>query len=271
VKRKLIVNADDFGMSEEVNQAIVLAHRVGLVSSTTVLVNGEAADDLRGLRERQPRLGVGLHLSITDGKPLSEDVPTLLRDGRFHPALALLECQDQVVEEQLQRELRAQFARFVQLYGGPPDHLDVHQYSLAFFPVGLHAYLQFAAEHGLPVRSFADWLDEQKLSQLVARVERTLGVRLPVNTSTLPGQLREVAARFSGLRTTAGWLQSFSGTSTTQEVLGFLRDFQGDSLEWMCHPALSSDIRRRECEMLTSPELVEAVSADWELTTFAAL
>lgn len=132
-------------------------------------------------------------------------------------------------------------------------------------------YLQLAAEHGLAVRSFANWTDETRLAALVARVEREQGVRLPVDTEALPAQLRSVAAEFAAPRTTDGWLDSFNGSSTSQEVLTYLQGFAGQSLEWMCHPALSADGRRRECELLTSPEMLEAVTREWELTTFGSL
>lgn len=272
MKRKLIVNADDFGMSEEVNQAIVLAHRVGLVSSASAMVNGLAIDDLRGLRERQPRLGVGLHLSITEGRPISTDLPTLTRDdGSFWGAFELLHRHDQVDRAELERELRAQLQRFVEFYGALPDHLDVHQYSLAFFPTGLSLYLQLAREHSLPVRTFADFTDERRLGALVRRVERQQGIRLPVDPPSLASALQQVAAGYPTPRTTDGWFDAFSGETTVEQVLQFLREFSGDSLEWMCHPAMSADLRRRECELLTAAELIEPVSRDWELTTFAGL
>ena len=77
--KRLIVNADDFGWTEGVNRGILEAHRNGIVTSTTVLANGAAFDAAMGLARRELRLGVGVHLNLSDGAPILPrwEVPSL--------------------------------------------------------------------------------------------------------------------------------------------------------------------------------------------------
>ena len=85
--RRLIINADDFGLSPGVNRGIVEAHASGSVTSTSMLVNLPAFGDAVHYAARSPGLGVGLHFNLTAGAPLSraEDVPSLCdpATGRF--------------------------------------------------------------------------------------------------------------------------------------------------------------------------------------------
>src|SRR5919198_2830696 len=65
--RRLIVNADDFGRSRAINEAVARAHREGILTSASLMVNGEAAGEAVDLARQHPRLGVGLHLSLILG------------------------------------------------------------------------------------------------------------------------------------------------------------------------------------------------------------
>ena len=84
--RNLIVNADDLAWAEGVNRGIAEAHRNGIVTSTTILANGAAFASAVDLVKVTPSLGVGVHLNLSDGKPVSppETVPSILNDrGEF--------------------------------------------------------------------------------------------------------------------------------------------------------------------------------------------
>src|SRR5437867_13212189 len=65
--RRLIVNADDFGRSHSINEAVVRAHRDGILTSASLMVNGDAADGAVQLARQNPRLGVGLHVTLVCG------------------------------------------------------------------------------------------------------------------------------------------------------------------------------------------------------------
>ncbi|PYI83222.1 MAG: hopanoid biosynthesis associated protein HpnK, partial [Verrucomicrobia bacterium] len=69
--RRLIVNADDFGRSHSINQAVVRAHREGILTSASLMVNEAAAEEAAALAREHPQLGVGLHLTLVCGSSAS--------------------------------------------------------------------------------------------------------------------------------------------------------------------------------------------------------
>ena len=80
-RKQLVVNADDFGFTPDVNQGIVEAHRRGILTATTLMANGAAFEDALRLARETPSLDVGCHLvlisgqSLSTGKPLPLTVP----------------------------------------------------------------------------------------------------------------------------------------------------------------------------------------------------
>lgn len=147
--RRLIVNADDFGLTPGVTAGILAACRHGIVTSTTVLVtSGATRDDLA--RARDAGLGLGLHINLTLGEPLTGGRSLVDAGGRFvrdaRRAAARADARD------VEHEIAAQIERFETLAGRAPTHLDTHHH------VGLHApvrdvVLQSARRLGVPVRS----------------------------------------------------------------------------------------------------------------------
>ena len=130
--RHLVVNADDFGISRGVNRGIVEAHRAGLVTSASLMANLPSAEDALTRAAICPDLGLGLHLTLTAGRPLSppERVPTLVdADGRFLVLGTLLArlSLGQVHGDDLRRELTAQ-VEWALRRGIRPDHLDSHHH-----------------------------------------------------------------------------------------------------------------------------------------------
>ncbi len=82
----LVVTADDFGVAIEVNEAVELAHRDGILTAASLMVAGDAAGDAVERARRSPRLGVGLHLVLVEGRPMlpANEVPDLVDpEGRF--------------------------------------------------------------------------------------------------------------------------------------------------------------------------------------------
>ncbi|MGH7412110.1 MAG: carbohydrate deacetylase [Candidatus Methylomirabilis sp.] len=127
VTRGLIINADDFNLTAGVSRGIAEAHRAGIVSSTTVMVNLPGLRDNLGYIQNLPRLGLGLHLNLTFGPPVSpaEKVGSLLGpDDRFvRDPDRQLQAAD---PEEIAREWTAQVEAFVTAVGRPPTHLDTH-------------------------------------------------------------------------------------------------------------------------------------------------
>lgn len=148
--RGLIVNADDFGLSPGVSRGILRAHREGIVTSTTFMVNFPWAAEMAELLRGAPRLGVGLHLNLTTGAPVlpPSQVPSLVGpDGRFRRSL--LRLLRRLRPAEAEREWSAQVERFVALLGRLPTHLDTHRYLQAYPPL-CGVMLRVARRYGVP-------------------------------------------------------------------------------------------------------------------------
>ena len=83
---RLIINADDFGLTPGINRAIIELHRAGVLTSATLMATGPAFDDAAALARSNPSLGVGCHIVLTDGSPASppETIPSLLGLSLIH-------------------------------------------------------------------------------------------------------------------------------------------------------------------------------------------
>src|ERR1043165_4561730 len=116
--RRLIVNADDFGRSHSINQAVVRAHREGILTTASLMVNGDAAAEAVELARQNPRLGLGLHVSLVCGTSALPPgaIPGLVdAGGHFsnHPvASGIRYFFRRELGPQLEREIHAQFERF---------------------------------------------------------------------------------------------------------------------------------------------------------------
>jgi predicted glycoside hydrolase/deacetylase ChbG (UPF0249 family) len=156
---QLIVNADDFGLSPAVNAAVLQAHQRGIVTSTTVMINLPHAEaGLAQALAETPNLGLGLHLNLNQGKPVSPptSVPSLVDEhGQFYPIERLAEVALGYDGDELYEEIAAQIERFIALTGHPPTHLDAHYHVALMHPLALEAVLHLAAEYSLPKRDVA--------------------------------------------------------------------------------------------------------------------
>ena len=250
MSRLLIVNADDLGRSEGINRGIFEAHERGLVTSATLMVGFPAAALAAAELVRHPRLGVGLHVTLTGAAPTLPPgkVPSLV------DAAGLLarkpEAIGNVEPRELRAEIRNQMALFRRMTGRLPTHLDSHHHSHRL-PAVFDALLEVAREHRLPIR----------------RSSPAIGER--------------VAA--AGLNTTDRFGESFfAETATLETLLAIVRGLEPGVTELMCHPGYSdddlrrasgyADDREREITVLTHPDVVAAVrESDIELSHFGAL
>jgi hopanoid biosynthesis associated protein HpnK len=131
--KKLILNADDLGLSPEVNAAIEQAHREGVLTAASLMVGEPAVAEGVEVARRNPRLAVGLHLTLTDGTPTlpPERIPALVQpNGRFRDDMAglgLILAISAAARAQLRAEIAAQFAAF-RAAGLACDHLNAHKH-----------------------------------------------------------------------------------------------------------------------------------------------
>jgi predicted glycoside hydrolase/deacetylase ChbG (UPF0249 family) len=128
--RYVIFNADDLGYSHGINRGIAQAHDAGVVTAATLVVNGRAAEEAVRLARERPALSVGLHVNFTN------------------EAERLFDLEDR---DACRAELRAQYARFLDLVGRKPTHLDSHQH-VHRHPMRRALFEELADGEGLPLR-----------------------------------------------------------------------------------------------------------------------
>jgi len=131
--RRLIVTADDFGQSKEINQAVAQAHEEGILTAASLMVAGSACAEAVELARRFPRLGVGLHLTLSCGRSLlpHSAIPGLVdHSGQFAESPSAAGWRyffDRGLREQLRQEVGAQFRAFHET-GLKLDHVNGHQH-----------------------------------------------------------------------------------------------------------------------------------------------
>ena len=133
--RRLIINADDFGLTSGVNRAIVEANRSGVLTSATIMANARAFSEAASLAKTQPSLKTGCHIVLIDGEPVSANLASLTNgSSRFRSSLkdfALAAVRRRLSPEEIQREAEAQI-RKVQSLGVSLTHIDSHKHTHMF-------------------------------------------------------------------------------------------------------------------------------------------
>jgi len=269
--KRLVVNADDFGFTPDVNEGIVEAHQRGILTCTTLMANGDAFDDAVRLTSLNPALDVGCHLVLTGGrsvlaphKPLPASVPALIA--------AIVSRQIGIYDE-----LAAQ-VRKILAAGIAPSHLDTHKHTHLAPPV-LDAVARIAQDFGIPwvrrpfdlpitaARAGAPWLKRattEGLDFLRHRFQRVLADR---NCRTTD--------HFAGFQLT--------GRFRVTELAQLIRELPDGATEFMCHPGYCraelrlartrlKESRELELQALIAPEVRQALTeSQIQLTTYRLL
>jgi hopanoid biosynthesis associated protein HpnK len=252
--KRLIINADDFGWSEAVTSGILRAHREGVLTSTTLMTNLDGAEQaLARARQEAPRLAIGVHLNLTEGRPVGPKeavAPLAGEDGEFRFSLAALFLavrRSAEVRQAVAAELAAQMAWAGQ-HGFEPSHVDGHRHVhlhpavLPLVIVGARACgiraIRTTAEWRLPqIARFlpSEWGVADRVRQcLLARIARRWGVRA------------QTIARGMGLATTDWFFGVRATGGISAEVLRqVLRLAPEGAGEIMVHPGLVDPDSRR--------------------------
>jgi len=289
--KRLIVNADDFGWSEAVTAGILRAHRDGVVTSTTLMANlPGAAETLARAAQEAPRLAVGLHLNLTQGRPLAPPgaVEALLDGGgQLPPSLVTLAWRlrfSAPARRAAEREIDAQML-WAEVRGWQPSHVDGHKH-VHLQPVLVAGVLAAARRHGIPaVRT----TDEFRLPGVAGLLPREWGAAARARQWVLEhvgrrwGRAARLAIRDAGLATT-DWFFGLRATGgvSTDLVEHLLRHAPSGTGELMVHPGLPETVparptrlaasRPRELEALCDPRVRRAAeAAGWTWATFEDL
>jgi len=151
--RRLIVNADDFGRSHSINEAVIRAHREGILTTASLMVNEPACGEAVKLAKENPKLGVGLHLTLLMGRSAltPEKIPGLVNArGEFsnYPIdVGVGYFFKPGLREQLRAEIHAQFEKF-RATGLPLDHVNGHLH-LHLHPTVLRILIEDAEKLGI--------------------------------------------------------------------------------------------------------------------------
>jgi chitin disaccharide deacetylase len=282
--RRLIVNADDFGLTQGVNRAIVEAQERGIVTSATLMANAgafaEAASLARSLADGNAHFSVGCHLVLLDGEPVLpvDRVASLLQSGARNGGaqlrhklndFVLASFRNKLNPAEIEAEASAQIGR-LQSAGVRPSHFDTHKHA-HMFPAVLRPLLRAARECGVPaVRNpfgkiwplpMGDLLRKHKLWRRFAELN----------------VLRSFAARFRreveahGLRTTDGSLAVLVTGSLDLKLFTAIADGMPEGTwEFVCHPGYNDadldrvrtrlrESRVQELGLLTSQEAKEVL------------
>jgi chitin disaccharide deacetylase len=147
---KLIVNADDYGYSKGVNYGIIEAHLNGIVNSATMMMNMYAVEHGIELAKQTPTLGLGIHLVLTAGKPLLDDLETIVdQNGAFHK-LSFWNDHSTANVAEVEKEWDAQIQKFLS-FNLKPTHLDSHHH-MHMLPILQPVIVKLSQKYDLPVR-----------------------------------------------------------------------------------------------------------------------
>ncbi len=273
--RRLIINADDFGLTAGVNRAIAEAHQRGIVTSATLMANSQAFDEAVAIARSATgnNFSVGCHVVLLDGEPLlpATQVPSLLepKNGAscFRESLngfAVASFRHQLNPEEIEAETAAQIGR-LQASGIQPSHLDTHKHA-HMFPGVLRPLLRGAKSKGVgAVRNpFGQVWPLPLASLLRTRQVWIRFAQLNVLRNFAGNFRREVEAH--GLRTTDGSLGVLvTGVLDLKLFTAIVESIPDGTWEFVCHPGYNdADLdnvrtrlrgsRQQELSLLTSPE-----------------
>jgi len=273
--RRLVVNADDLGLTSGVNRAIVKAHTDGVVTSATLMARGGAFCEAAALAKQLPRLSVGCHVVLIDGQPVlpPQQVPSLTQSGRFPDGLktfATRALTGRLDSTEIAAEAKAQI-RKLQGAGMFVSHFDTHKHT-HMFPKVLRPLLLAAAECGVrAVRNPFGPRLPLRLPDLVKRPNLwTRWAEVSV-LATFAGKFQK-AIRREGFVTTDGTL-GVEITGTTDEMLftAVATSVPEGTWEFVCHPGYNDsslqtvktrlrESREVELHLLTLPRTREILA-----------
>ncbi len=268
----IIINADDFGYSEAVNEAIVKAHQQGILSSTSLMVTGDKTQEAIDLAKNYPNLGVGLHLVLCCGKSAlpPQDIPTLVdKNGNFNDSAAIAGLKYQFIptaKEELKREIKAQLQLFRDT-GLILSHVDGHLH-LHTHPLVIEILLELAQEFKIKYIR----LPFEELSYTL-RLDRTALILKTIYSNVfrwlrMYGEKRLSAYKVKYLDRVYGLLQT--GMMSESYLLGLIPQIKTISNEIYFHPqSIRGD---REFQALCSQRIKDMLSSEsFEIVNYLQL
>jgi hopanoid biosynthesis associated protein HpnK len=234
--KNLIVTADDFGAAREVNDAVLDAHRNGILTAASLMVAAPAAADAVARAQATPSLRVGLHLVLVDGRPLlpSAQVPGLVgADGNFRNDMARAGAAMfflPSVQWQLEAEIAAQFEAF-RATGLALDHVNAHKH-FHLHPTIAALIVKYAATHG--VKGARVPLEPH---EVLAKIEPRKASAVTAITQPFARALRRRFAHAGIASPDSVFGLAWSGAVTAARLKGIIDNLPDGLSEIYLHPA----------------------------------
>jgi predicted glycoside hydrolase/deacetylase ChbG (UPF0249 family) len=258
--RRLIVNADDFGFTPGVNRAIVEAHTLGIVTSSTLMANGPAFGEATQMAKASSALSVGCHIVLIDGEPVLDPsrLSTIPRSRKFRDGLKTFAARAltrRMNAGEIESEARAQIQK-IQSAGIAVSHIDTHKHT-HIFPQILRPLLR--AARGCGVRALRNPFGPRfplRSSQLLSQPNlwtRFAELRI---LSRFAGQFRRAVDR-EGFATPDGTLGiEVTGTLDERLFQAISQSIPDGTWEFVCHPGYNdADLAAAKTRLRESREL----------------
>ena len=271
--KRLIINSDDYGRTPDISRGIRESHLKGVVTSTTCMMNiPTTAHDVAIAVQETPRLGLGVHLVLTMGKPIlpPKAVPSIVDENgnhfRYDPFIQNL---PRLNINEVKAEWRAQIEAFIRAAGRKPDHLDSHHHASYFTPELFRGMLELAQEYNCPIRN-----------PIAYGGDPTAG--MPNIAEPMSEHAPRLMKEFNAHSTDTMFVNFYDEGATHEELLDILGKVEDGTAEIMCHPGYVDEAfsqesvynfqRERELKILTDPAIKQAIESQGiELITFAEL
>ena len=241
--KKLVINADDFGLSSGVNRAVEQAWQQGILTQASLMAGGDAFDEAIAIAERNPGLQVGLHLTLVQGRPVlpPDKVPGLVTaNGCFPDNPVLMGMKlffDPTIRMQLRNEIEAQILKVKQA-GIPLTHIDGHL-NIQMHPTVFSVLSELMQLHGITSFRITRERLLQNLRHDRTRLAGKLAERLIFGALASHAQ---PSLRYHDI-TTASEVKGVlnSGRMTEDYLLAITENLRPGLTEWYLHPGCLPD------------------------------
>lgn len=282
-KIELIINGDDFGISEEANEAIIRAHQNGVLTSCSLMVTGDASAQAVQLARENQKLAVGLHLVTVQGRAVlpPSDIPSIVDgNGYFsnNPTMAGVKYfLAEKARREIRREIGAQFAKFAAT-GLNFSHVDSHLH-MHVNPVVFNASLEFCRRYH--VNRMRVPKDDFGIAFRLDPVNAIKNAPSALIFSLLCRHMKKGLREEEFIFTDRVYGHFFTGRMSESVVLDMLGQIRATANELYLHPAvprggtLLNDRLiqcKKEFDILVSREVRNRISGlDIKLTTYSEL
>jgi predicted glycoside hydrolase/deacetylase ChbG (UPF0249 family) len=226
----IIINADDFGMSNAVSSAIALAAQNKLINSLSFAVNNiESRSHVDKNLLLLSDLVIGLHINLSEG-------PMLSRSKKFLPAQDIIFREKSLSRESIEEEIEAQISYFISLVGKQPAHLDSHQHIAFLSPTIFSALLCVSLRTNIPIRSPKPFLDQARLQNFLLSLTKRFGLILAIDPKDHVEKLNAALQKYTLLSRSDDCIIDFDfSVSYWQKNIAKLKSL-AHTTEIICHP-----------------------------------